>query len=316
MFYNEDMDPIKLHDKGAAVEDVQARLLKLGYDIDAAEKTTHAFEKSTQAAVSLFRSDVNLPEGDCVDNACWEALVDATYTLGDRTLYLRLPNFHGNDVKMLQNALNVLGFHAGAIDGVYGAHTEAAVKQFQENIGELGDGMCFPDTAQAVLRLHHVWEGQDGRTSPLAGTPLGFARAAEVLETCKIGLLGSDPITRSIAARVWNLASATTENSGLVLLNSEESAGEEIEFLCELTCQDEHPKKGTTLVAVSDLTRDLGIRISMAREMSQAHPPHVLLKMPNEVNDYSGGFTAAKAQTLASVILDALCSALSRRASL
>ena len=86
-----------------------------------------------------------------MDAPTWSILVDECYQLGDRTLYLRLPNFHGNDVRQLQERLNVLGFSCGEPDGVYGVHTEAAVKLFQESIGALADGMAFPDTFDAIV---------------------------------------------------------------------------------------------------------------------------------------------------------------------
>lgn len=305
------MEIIARNNSGPAVEDVQERLVKLGFEIDASEVASCIFGSSTEQAVRAFRKSFGCKDGAEIDDSCWQALVDAGYTLGDRTLYLRVPNFHGHDVEMLQTALNVLGFHAGAVDGTYGAHTEAAVKQFQENIGELGDGMCFPDTATAILRLHHVWEGQSGKDSPLNGRPLGFARAAEVLEASTIALLGTDPITRSIAARIWNLAIATTESSKLQLLNSLDDLPEDTALLLELNCEIGRPSRGVTLVTITSGNTDLGIRINMAKEMSRTKPPHVILKMSHEVNDYSGGFTAAKAQTLASTILDALCSAAS-----
>ncbi len=76
---------------------------------------------------------------------------------GDRTLYLRMPNFHGADVQALQKALNVFGFACGEDDGYFGPHTEAALQQFQENVGLFADGMAFQDTYAYINRLHHVW---------------------------------------------------------------------------------------------------------------------------------------------------------------
>jgi len=43
--------------QGAAVEDVQSRLLQLGYTIDAAEVTDKYFGAATEQAVSTFRLD-------------------------------------------------------------------------------------------------------------------------------------------------------------------------------------------------------------------------------------------------------------------
>ena len=140
------MEPITTGMQGAAVEDVQSRLLQLGYTIDGAEVVDKRFGTTTEQAVSTFRLDSGLAAGHAVDISCWSALVDASYKLGDRTLYLRMPNFHGADVQALQRALNVLGFACGEDDGYFGPHTEAALQQFQENVGLFADGMAFQDT--------------------------------------------------------------------------------------------------------------------------------------------------------------------------
>ena len=139
------MEPITTGMQGAAVEDVQSRLLQLGYTIDADEVADKRFGTTTEQAVSTFRLDSGLAAGHAVDIPCWSALVDASYKLGDRTLYLRMPNFHGADVQALQRALNVLGFACGEDDGYFGPHTEAALQQFQENVGLFADGMAFQD---------------------------------------------------------------------------------------------------------------------------------------------------------------------------
>ena len=110
------MDPIAQGMQGAAVEDVQTRLVQLGYPIAENELSDKSFGTSTAQAVNTFRLDNGLPAGDAVDMSCWSTLVDASYKMGDRTLYLRLPNFHGADVKTLQRALNVLGFACGDDD--------------------------------------------------------------------------------------------------------------------------------------------------------------------------------------------------------
>lgn len=154
------MEPIREGMTGTAVEDVQERLASLGYEIAVEERGGAAFGQSTANAVARFRLEHNLSLTPEVDVACWSALVDECYQMGDRTLYLRLPNFHGNDVRCLQNALNVLGFSCGEVDGYYGPHTEGAVKMFQENVGMLADGIAFSDTFDALERLRHVWAGK------------------------------------------------------------------------------------------------------------------------------------------------------------
>lgn len=301
------MEPIKPGAQGSAVADIQERLSKLGYTLDEQEITRAHYGTTTARAVQTFQKDHRLESSGVVDTVCWEALVDEGYNLGDRTLYLRLPNFHGNDVRVLQRALNILGFRAGETDGVFGTHTESAVKQFQQNIGLLSDGICFQDTLQAVLRLHHVWDAQNADAAPATGAPLGFARAAEVLETKTIAICATDAITRSIAARVWNLASATTEVSQLVLVNSHEEAPKNADAIIELTAEKRRPPQGVALVLMNTDGSELSLRLSMALELSKLKPPQIQLRLPPALNDYSGSFTAAKAQALAGIILDTLC---------
>lgn len=54
-----------------------------------------------------------------------------------------------------------------------------------------------------------------------AESRIGFARAANVLERFQIAVIGEDPIARSVASRMWNIATATTDNSGMMLCDSE-----------------------------------------------------------------------------------------------
>ena len=118
------MKTIGRNNKGPAVVDIQQRLRTLGYELN----VDGVFLDRTQIAVSDFRKREGLPAGDFIDEAAWSALVDATFALGDRTLYLRMPFFHGKDVSQLQRILNTLGFVVGDADGIFGAHTESALR--------------------------------------------------------------------------------------------------------------------------------------------------------------------------------------------
>ena len=106
------METIKRHDTGAAVEDVQQRLATIGLLDQAA--IDGAFGEQTAAAVRAFCIQAGLPAGEDVTGKVWSALVDASYFLGDRTLYLRMPHFHGHDVAadvLESNALCLFGTH-------------------------------------------------------------------------------------------------------------------------------------------------------------------------------------------------------------
>ena len=300
------MEPIRSGMQGAAVEDVQSRLLQLGYHIDADELTCKRFGTTTAQAVGTFRLDNALPAGDIVDMPCWSALVDSSYKLGDRTLYLRMPNFHGADVKALQRALNVLGFACGEDDGYFGPHTEAALQQFQENVGLFADGMAFQDTYAYINRLHHVWEGKPSVSE--AESRIGFARAANVLERFRIAVVGEDPIARNVASRMWNIASATTVDSGMMLCDNDTPTDADLvlEIASDPLPEDAAPR---ATIALSEC-HNLAQRIRTADAAAQQKPARIRIELTG-MTRYNGTFTASDAQTLAVRLLDGVCDALS-----
>ena len=56
----------------------------------------------------------------------------------------------GGTVKEIQTKLQNWGYYSGAIDGVYGSRTEAAVRHFQEKNGLTVDGKAGPKTLAAL----------------------------------------------------------------------------------------------------------------------------------------------------------------------
>ena len=302
------MEPIKRGMQGAAVEDVQTRLTSLGFSIDAGELSSKDFGPSTVDAVREFRTTHDLPTGDDVDTACWSTLVDASYKLGDRTLYLRLPNFHGADVRSLQQALNTLGFACGEDDGYFGPHTEAALQQFQENVGLFADGMAFQDTFNYIKRLHHVWDGKSSvvEVGPEART--GFARAEAVLEQVKIAVGGEDAIARSVASRMWNIAVATTDRNGMVLYD--DAAPDDVDLVLQIASSDLPADAQPIPTIVLGECHNLPQRIRTAVVAARRKPARLRIEITG-MTSY-GSFTSSDAQTLAIRLLDGVCDALSR----
>ena len=80
-------------------------------------------------------------------------MVEAGHRLGDRLLYLRSPFQRGEDVFELQRQLGSLGFHEGRVDGILGPETSAAIRLFQQNMGLNSDGICGPDTVEALSQI-------------------------------------------------------------------------------------------------------------------------------------------------------------------
>lgn len=163
---------IKKGDRGNEVVDIQRRLSALGYDLGPTV-VDGAFEGKTEAAVKSFQRKYNLLADGIVNTATWRSLVDATYRLSDRALYLRLPFFHGQDVFQLQQWLNTIGFHPEVVDGIFGASTERAVREFQDNFGLFPDGIVGPSTLAALFNLRHMLD-KDGDAAYPKQPPSSF----------------------------------------------------------------------------------------------------------------------------------------------
>lgn len=61
------------------------------------------------------------------------------------------PGSYGDNVKKLQQALQILGYYTKKIDGDYGSGTTAAVKAFQKKKGLVQDGIAGPKTLNALF---------------------------------------------------------------------------------------------------------------------------------------------------------------------
>lgn len=58
----------------------------------------------------------------------------------------------GADVKALQQSLNAMGYNCGSADGVFGAKTQAAVKQYQKDQGIKADGIVGSNTKKELKK--------------------------------------------------------------------------------------------------------------------------------------------------------------------
>jgi N-acetylmuramoyl-L-alanine amidase len=88
----------------------------------------------------------------CLDEAHWR--------FGDRVLsYTVTRPFVGDDVATLQQRLLDLGFDPGRCDGIFGASTDAALRDFQRNVGLRVDGTLGPGTLRALDQLRRTVTG-------------------------------------------------------------------------------------------------------------------------------------------------------------
>ncbi|MBP5313998.1 MAG: peptidoglycan-binding protein [Eggerthellaceae bacterium] len=296
---------VRLHERGAAVEDVQQRLVRLGYlDISGVDG---AFEGLTLRALERFCADNGLPKPTEVNDKVWSALVDASFSLGDRTLFLRMPYFHGHDVYELQQALCALGFSTYEIDGIFGVHTELALRRFQENMGLPNDGIAGAYTFAAIHNLHHSWEG---KTAVRAPETSGFARMAAVLEKNAICLFGTCEFTREVAKRMSNLSLATSPISRIVSADALLVAPSDDMLRVRIVLDGAQETKANVPLVSYDPDDTLSLRMGFALQKVRAEADkRMAIKLPG--NSWFGAGLERSAQHYAITILDALCAALS-----
>lgn len=293
------MKPIVLGARGPAVEDIQRRLLILGYELGPTG-VDGVFLGKTYEAVRAFQRKLDLSDDGVVGPETWSALVDSTFALGDRMLYLRLPYFHGNDVRTLQKALNVLGFATGDADGIFGAFSERAVREFQRSCGQLADGIVGPETVRALLGLKHIWEGKDSSVPYVQLLP---ARSIDPLLRYTVGIDPEGAVAQDVADRLVNLAQASDPRVQIKCLDVSEGGAEVIVSLMD--CVPVQPV-GLAVTALGDddpaafssrlLTAFLALADSACRR--------VIVDLAGVTDDEAGRQRAAVR------LLDGLCAAL------
>ena len=167
--------------------------------------------------------------------------------------------------------------------------------------------MAFPDTFDAIDRLRHVWAGKPANgPHPMGG--MGFARAAGVLENVQLSITAEDPISRNIAGRIWNLASATTDKSGLELVEDTRHMRSDDQALFVLSAAPLPRRSMRVANVVVDDFDTLPLRLRTAVESSRGQVPVVRLELPFGLN-YDGSFTTGDAQTFAVMRRHAICTA-------
>lgn len=165
---------------GDKVSVVHARLVTLGLLPDDspatdptaepadADKPLAYFDTDMRTAIRYFQQSRGLIVDGVVGAETFRALEDSRWRLGDRVLFYSPGKaMTGDDVDELQRRLLELGFNPGKADGVLGAQTASALRDFQRNTGLQVDGTCGPRTFKAFTRLaktvvggepHALWE--------------------------------------------------------------------------------------------------------------------------------------------------------------
>ncbi len=146
---------LKPGDRGDVVATVNSTLHRLGF-LDA---PSDLFDEATSKAIRAFQQARGLSVSGLIDSPTEKVLEEARWKLGDRSLRIQEPVMRGDDVAALQARLVEMGFNPGRVDGIYGAFTEASVKEFQKSVGIVSDGVCGPGTVISLMRLMRTVTG-------------------------------------------------------------------------------------------------------------------------------------------------------------
>jgi N-acetylmuramoyl-L-alanine amidase len=155
-------------DTGPAVVEIRSRLARLGLlpETTARSRPPAVFDDAVDVAVRAFQQQRGITVDGRVGPKTYRLLDEARWRLGDRILSYVVSNvLAGDDVAALQRRLLDMGFDCGRVDGVFGARTEVALREFQRNVGLRPDGTCGPQTFKALDRLARTVVG--GRPNAL-----------------------------------------------------------------------------------------------------------------------------------------------------
>lgn len=143
-------DQPKLGDRSTAIELISNTLLRLGF----ISAPSDIFDEKLTQGIKAFQQERGLTATGVINEITARSLEEARFKLGDRVLSFNSASImRGDDVSNLQDRLIQMGFNCGKVDGIFGANTERAVKEFQKSVGITSDGKCGPATLISLMRL-------------------------------------------------------------------------------------------------------------------------------------------------------------------
>ena len=155
--------PVALYrvgDQGAAIRSIRALLQATGDLAPSTLEASDVYDEEVTEAVRAFQQRRGLMVDGVLGPHTHIALDGAHWKLGDRMLS-HIPGhmLQGDDVAELQERLLSLGFTPDRVDGVFGTHTEQAVRRFQGGVGLAVDGSVGPQTLRAFADLNRSVSG-------------------------------------------------------------------------------------------------------------------------------------------------------------
>ena len=191
------------------MRELQRRLSAAGFLAPgSAEDST--FCARTHAALIAFQDSHGLrATGEC-DDQTWSALIEASWTLGERLLFLRSPNIRGDDVAELQSSLNRLGFDCGRVDGIFGPLLVKAITDFQVNMGLEPSGFCTPELVEHLRRVGSQSGSGPGVAVVREAVELGEPRAVDNARVMIGHFPGAVALAHAVARRARESHPLTT----------------------------------------------------------------------------------------------------------
>jgi N-acetylmuramoyl-L-alanine amidase len=163
-------------DSGQAIENLTANLVSLGL----LAKRQDSYDSLVEAAIRALQQSRGLKVTGLCDPKTLQALEEARWKLGDRTLELTSPMMRGDDVATLQRKLLEMGFDIGKADGIFGPKSALGLKEFQKSVGIEPNGTCGPNTVIALMRLVRTVSG--GTATALREDALRSRKGPSLLE--------------------------------------------------------------------------------------------------------------------------------------
>lgn len=160
---------LQLGSSGSEVRRMQSRLIELGY---LEGKATGYFNEATQAAVIAFQKR-NVSYSDGVAGPMTLQALYSNNAKGTSTfagivgMSLKRGTMDSDAVRSMQQKLKSLGYYNGGVDGDFGASTELAVREFQQQHRIKVDGVA----GEGTLNLLFSDDAQRAGVRPATSTP-------------------------------------------------------------------------------------------------------------------------------------------------
>lgn len=143
LYYNQEN-----HLYGEDIKHLQQRLNLLGYRCP----DNSFYDEETSNAVRNFQEVHSLSPDGKVGPITWEQITTNNYVFIKRVLSYEMPMMFGDDVRLVQQRLNDLGFSIGVATGWYDEITKQQVFNFQKSKNIKADGKVDPETAKLLFK--------------------------------------------------------------------------------------------------------------------------------------------------------------------